>query len=460
MPYSLKKYYPVRKVLFFLGEGLLIFLSINIVYLLFSGIEIFRIEFLQDATRALIATMVFQLTLYFFDLYDLKKNRSFMDTATRMLQAFGTGCIILAGVYYSFPHLGLSSVIFFSSYAAICLALTAWRAAYYMILKKGIFALPVLIIGTGKISAQITEEIEDNQDSGYRITAFFGNSTPSYNPTKAPLIPLSTPLSDACAETKTDLIVVAPDDRRGTMPIEDLLECKLKGIIIEDGTTFFEAITGKILVKNLNPAWLIFSDGFHTSGISYFFKRVMDVILSLAGLVLSLPISLLTALLIKFESPGPIFYLQERVGEQGKTFKIIKFRSMRQDAEKDGAVWAIKNDTRITRVGNFIRKVRIDEIPQMWNVLKGEMSFVGPRPERPVFVEKLTEAIPYYSLRHSAKPGISGWAQVCYPYGASEDDALRKLEYDLYYIKNQSIFLDILVIFRTIKTVLFQKGSR
>ena len=460
MPYILKKYYPVRKVLFFLGEGILIFLSIIGVYLLFSGIDIFRIELLQDTTRALIATMVFQLTLYFFDLYDLKRIRSFMDTATRMLQAFGTGCIILAGVYYSFPHIGISSVIFFSSYVAICLALTAWRATYYMILRKGLFAQPVLIIGTGKISAQITKEIEDNQDSGYRITAFIGNSAPSYNPNKTLLIPLSTSLTDTCTETKTDLIVVALDDRRGTMPIESLLECKLQGITIDDGITFFEAITGKILVKNVNPAWLIFSDGFQTSRLSYSFKRLLDIVLSLSGLIISLPISLLTALLIKIESPGPIFYLQERVGERGNTFKIIKFRSMRQDAEKDGAVWAMKDDARITRIGGFIRKVRIDEIPQMWNVLKGEMSFVGPRPERPVFVEKLTEAIPYYSLRHSAKPGISGWAQICYPYGASEEDALRKLEYDLYYIKNQSIFIDILVIFRTVKTVLFQKGSR
>jgi len=460
MPYILKKYYPVRKVLFFLGEGSLIFLAINGVYLFFSGIDIYRIEFLQDATRALIATLVFQLTLYFFDLYDLKRITSFMDTATRMLQAFGIGCIILAGVYYSFPQLGISTTVFFSSYLAICLALAAWRATYYIILRKKLFAQPILIIGTGKISAQITEEIEDNQDSGYKITAFIGNSEPSYNPNKALFIPLSTPLAEACAKTKTDLIVVALDDRRGTMPIESLLECKLKGITIDDGITFFEAITGKILVKNVNPAWLIFSDGFQTSRLSYSLKRVLDIFLSLSGLILSLPFSLLTALLIKKESPGPIFYLQERVGERGQTFKIIKFRSMRQDAEKDGAVWAMKNDTRITRTGGFIRKVRIDEIPQMWNVLKGEMSFVGPRPERPVFVEKLTEAIPYYSLRHSAKPGISGWAQVCYPYGASEEDALRKLEYDLYYIKNQSIFIDMLVVFRTIKTVLFQKGSR
>ncbi|MBM9616079.1 exopolysaccharide biosynthesis polyprenyl glycosylphosphotransferase [Desulfobulbus rhabdoformis] len=220
------------------------------------------------------------------------------------------------------------------------------------------------------------------------------------------------------------------------------------------------AISGKILVEKVNPAWLIFSDGFDCSRANYHIKRMLDIFLALCGLLVSSPISLVTALLIKLESPGPIFYCQERVGEKGEVFSIVKFRSMRQDAEKNGAVWAMKNDNRVTRVGGFIRKVRIDEIPQMWNVLKGEMSFVGPRPERPVFVDQLVEKLPYYSLRHSAKPGITGWAQVCYPYGASEEDALRKLEYDLYYIKHQSIFIDLLIISRTVKTVLFQKGSR
>jgi exopolysaccharide biosynthesis polyprenyl glycosylphosphotransferase len=213
-------------------------------------------------------------------------------------------------------------------------------------------------------------------------------------------------------------------------------------------------------VEKVNPAWLIFSDGFDCGRGTYYIKRLLDICLALFGLAVSLPVTFITALLIKLESPGPIFYRQERVGERGRVFPIVKFRSMRQDAEKNGAVWAMKNDNRVTRVGGFIRKVRIDEIPQMLNVLKGQMSFVGPRPERPVFVEQLVKKLPYYSLRHSAKPGITGWAQVCYPYGASEEDALRKLEYDLYYIKHQSIYLDLLIIFRTVKTVLFQKGAR
>ncbi len=460
MPLILKKYYPVRKILFFLGEGFLIFISINLAYIISSGWEIYQIDFFIDSFRALLVTFIFQLTLYFFDLYDLSRIRSLSDTVFRIIQAFGVGCIILAGVYYLSPRLSISSKIFFSSYLAISLALLGWRALYYTILRKRLFAQPVLIIGAGKMAAKITEEVEDNQDSGYRVAAFVDNNEPIYNPKAAPVVPLETPLPEICTASKSEQIVIALDDRRGTMPIKELLACKLKGIEIHEGITFFESITGKILVENVNPAWLIFSDGFRANRLSYFFKRIQDIALSLFGLLVSLPITLPVALLIKLESPGPIFYRQERVGEHGIPYLVIKFRSMREDAEKDGAVWAMKNDTRVTRVGDVIRKVRIDEIPQMWNVLKGEMSFVGPRPERPVFVEKLTESIPYYSLRHSVKPGISGWAQICYPYGASEEDALRKLEYDLYYIKNQSIFMDMLVIFSTIKTVLFQKGSR
>jgi sugar transferase (PEP-CTERM system associated) len=287
-----------------------------------------------------------------------------------------------------------------------------------------------------------------------------GKSPPAFNHLDIPVFAGLAELAHDQHLSRIERIVVALDDRRGAMPITELLNHKLKGTIIEDGISFYEAITGKILVEKVNPAWLIFSEGFDYGRMTYLIKRLIDLSLALFGLTLGLPIALLTALIIKIESPGPVFYRQERVGERGELFSIFKFRSMRQDAEKNGAVWASKNDARVTRVGGFIRKVRIDEIPQMWNVILGQMSFVGPRPERPIFVEQLVGKLPYYSLRHAAKPGITGWAQVCYPYGASEEDALRKLEYDLYYIKHQSFFLDMLIIFRTIKTVLFQKGSR
>ena len=460
MPYILKKYYPVRNLLFVIGEGTLIFLAIKLVYFFYYGTHSFHSLLLITTVKASLVTLVFQLSLYFFDLYDLSQIRSLVDTAMRMLQAFGVGIMMLAGVYFIFPKIGISTHVFLASYIAFFLAILCWRTLYYVILKNKLFSVPLLIIGTGKMSDEITQKIEEDHNSGYKIAAFISN-TPSVDSLHdTPVIPLSSSLDDACSRYGVDQIIVALDDRRGTMPIADLLKCKLHGISIQDGISFYESITGKILVKNVNPAWLIFSDGFQASRLTYYLKRILDIFLSIFGLLISLPVTLPTAFLIKRESPGPIFYLQERVGEKGVPFDVIKFRSMREDAEKDGAVWAMKNDTRVTKIGSFIRKVRIDEIPQMWNVLKGEMSFVGPRPERPVFVKQLTESIPYYSLRHSVKPGISGWAQVCYPYGASEEDALKKLEYDLYYIKNQSIFMDMLVIFRTIKTVLFQKGSR
>jgi exopolysaccharide biosynthesis polyprenyl glycosylphosphotransferase len=234
----------------------------------------------------------------------------------------------------------------------------------------------------------------------------------------------------------------------------------MAGTAIEPGVGFYESLTGRILVQRVSPSWLIYADGFRKSRFITFGKRLIDLTAAAFGLLCSLPVFVVSALLIRLESPGPVFYLQERTGENGKVFRVIKFRSMTCDAEKDGPVWAACNDSRTTRFGAFMRKVRIDEIPQMINVLKGDMSFVGPRPERPVFVSQLEEKIPYYSLRHTVKPGITGWAQIFYPYGASEEDALRKLEYDLYYIKNLSLTMDLFVIFQTIKTVLFQKGAR
>ena len=460
MPYLFNKYYPVRKVLFFLGEGLLIFVSVLGILLLFSSWKLFVAVPSEFTFRALGVTLIFQLSLYFFDLYDLRKPGTTTETFIRMMQAFGAGCIILGLLYIQFPFLIISTSVFWSCYLIICLTLLTWRSLYYLILEKKLFSQEIILIGTGETAGLIVAEMASNQESGFTIRALIGPHAPAFSSVDFPVfsglaaLPHNSPLS------RINHIVVALDDRRGTMPITDLLNYKLKGAIIEDGISFYETITGKILVEKVNPAWLIFSEGFDYSRMTYLVKRFLDFFLALFGLTLSRPVSLITALLIKIESPGPVLYRQERVGERGKLFSIIKFRSMCQDAEKDGAVWARTNDDRVTRFGRFIRKVRIDEIPQMWNVLLGQMSFVGPRPERPVFVEQLSNKLPYYSLRHAAKPGITGWAQVCYPYGASEEDALRKLEYDLYYIKHQSFFIDMLIIFRTVKTVLFQKGSR
>jgi sugar transferase (PEP-CTERM system associated) len=267
-------------------------------------------------------------------------------------------------------------------------------------------------------------------------------------------------ISSICEEGNVDRIIVALDERRGRFPIEQLLLCRLKGIRVDDGMAFTEDLAGKLSVENLRPSSLIFSNGFKRSAISKKAKRYLDVFASAFGLALSLPVCLIVALAIKLDSPGPVFYRQERVGEEGKIFTLLKFRSMRANAEINGPVWARVNDRRVTRVGNMIRRLRLDEIPQMINVLRGEMSFVGPRPERPVFIQQLQKEIPYYPQRHVAKPGITGWAQIRYPYGASKEDALEKLKYDLYYIKHMSVLFDLTIILETVKTVLLRRGSR
>jgi sugar transferase (PEP-CTERM system associated) len=456
----MKKHYPVQSILFFLGEGCIIFLTINIIYLAFVNWSILPEDIWLNVVRSVIVTGVFQLSLYFFDLYHPNLVASQSEIFSRMIQAFGFGCIILAGFYYFIPSLIISTSIFWTFYAVVCLILFGWRTLYSFILKKRLFASPIIILGTGKISAKIVDLLATKRDSDFRIAAFVGQGTPQLNPDNVPVIQNSDSLLSITRKYKSNIIVVAIDDRRHNMPIQDLMDCKFHGVSIKDGISFFESISGRISVENVNPTWFIFAEGFQMRQITFLIKRFLDIIISTIGLLITSPISMLTAICIKLESPGSVLYSQERIGERGSTFFIYKFRSMCQDSEKNGAVWARENDSRVTKIGKFIRKSRIDEIPQMWNVLKGDMSFVGPRPERPIFVDELVKKIPYYSLRHAIKPGLTGLAQIRYQYGASEEDALRKLEYDIYYMKNLSILFDLFIIFVTIKIVLFQKGAR
>jgi len=267
-------------------------------------------------------------------------------------------------------------------------------------------------------------------------------------------------ISSICRNAQVDRIIVALDERRGKLPVDQLLDCRLKGVRVEEGASFSEYITGKLTVENLRPSALIFTDGFKRSQVIKQAKRYFDIAAALMTSILFSPLAMIISLAILLDSKGPVFYRQERVGQDGGIFKLLKFRSMRVNAEEEIPVWAVVNDPRVTRVGKVIRKLRLDEIPQVINVLRGEMSFVGPRPERPFFTETLKQEIPYYSLRHSVKPGITGWAQICYPYGASKEDALEKLKYDLYYIKHMSFLLDLTILLETGKIVLFGKGSR
>jgi len=462
MPYILKKYYPKRNLVFVFGEGLLIFFIINAVFITWMGWVKYNELLFLFLLRALVVTLIFQLCFYFFDLYDHAVIPRFADHLLRVLQTFGVGCILLALIYSLFPYLNISDGAFWSGLAAAGLMILFWRLLYFWALENRLFTQPIALIGTGRSAAQIAAAIEGRQDSGFVIAAFV-KSKESEIADEQKGVPVFSEIKELrrlCESGAVEKIVLALDEKRGILPMHELIEYKFMGIHITDAVGFYEELTGKIMVKNVNPSWLLFSEGFYVSRIRRALKRGMDLCIALVVFTATLPIFIVSALIIKLESGGGVFYIQERVGEHGRPFKILKFRSMREDAEKNGPVWAANGDDRVTRYGRFIRKTRIDELPQLLNVLKGDMSFVGPRPERPVFVENLAQHIPFYPIRHMVKPGITGWAQVYYPYGSSEEDALHKLEYDLYYLKNMSVAMDLSTIFQTIKVVIFQKGSR
>jgi sugar transferase (PEP-CTERM system associated) len=320
----------------------------------------------------------------------------------------------------------------------------------------------VLVFGVGEESEAVSKVLRKS-DPDIQIVGFY----PSVGETDFAVPPQAVlsrkmSLSDTAHSLKVDEIIVAVRERRGgVLPLRELLDCKLSGVRVLDLASYFERALGQIRLDSLRVGWLIFGEGFRQSWRRATVKRLFDIVLALFMFVLTLPVMVLTAFLIVLESGCPVFYRQERVGLDGRLFKVVKFRSMRTDAEGDGKPrWASADDDRVTRVGRFIRKVRIDELPQLYNVLVGDMSLVGPRPERPYFVDKLTRDIPFYAVRHSVKPGVTGWAQVSYPYGATVDDSIQKLQYDLFYVKNHTLFLDILILFQTVGVVLTGKGAR
>ena len=314
-----------------------------------------------------------------------------------------------------------------------------------------------------KEARKIAEDLLCHQPFRYDLKGFIDDvyKEPSISILHARILGNYAQLQDIVERENIDKVVVALSDCRGKLPMETLLACKLQGVEVEEGATFYEQDCNKIMLENLRPSWLVFSQGFSISPHLCFLKRLADILLSVLGLVLAAPLMIFVAILIKIDSPGSVFYRQQRIGQQGKCFTLIKFRSMRDDAEAvTGPIFADKDDIRITRVGRLLRTTRVDELPQLLNVLRGEMSFVGPRPERPFFVEQFAKEIPYYTQRLSVKPGITGWAQVCYPYGATIEDAMEKLRLDLYYIKNMSLLLDLCIMMKTLKIIVLGKGAR
>jgi len=416
----------------------------------------------ETAYKPWLFAMLFSLLNSMFGLYDWEWTTGLKSLLIRVIGSLIVGALIIAAGAGLMPTLFPSGAEFLSSIALVGFSAILIRLVFMEWGKTNLFKKRVLVLGTGSRAAKIEEIAGNGEAQGIHIVGYLPLGTAhSYVPHER-LIHSQGRLYDIAMEQGASAIIVAVRERRGGgLPINELLECKLRGLEILDLPTFFEQQTGILPLESTNASWMIFSEGFSQGSARDAVKRVFDLLVSGSFLLLLSPLMILTAILIKLESRGPVFYTQERVGQFGVPFTIYKFRSMRTDAEKDGApVWARKNDDRTTRIGRFIRRTRIDELPQTLNVFLGHMSFVGPRPERPYFVNELAEQIPYYHARHSVKPGITGWAQVKFPYGASVEDAMYKLQYDLYYVKNHSLFLDLMILLQTAQVVVLGKGVR
>lgn len=456
-----RQYYPVRNAVFAICEGIFIFLSVAIACWLLMGKGKFNFDAIT-VFKALLITFICQTCLYYNDLYDLKVTDTMLELGIRLLQALGVATILLAIVYFIFPTAIIREGIFIISIALVIVFIVSWRMLYTYVLNIGLFNQKIIILGSSDIAKEIFKQITEKKDCGYEIAGVI--SKKEWEMENFPGVQfiyqdLYERICEIAENNNARKIIVALKEKRNSLPVDELLKCRVKGIDVLDGNSFFEMLTGKLIVESINPSWLIFSNGFQKTIIQKFIKRTIDLILSFVMLIVLSPLILLMSIVIKIDSRGPILFSQERVGQDRKAYMVHKFRSMRTDAEKNtGPVWAKENDDRITRVGHFIRKWRIDEIPQLWNVLIGEMSFVGPRPERDHFVKELEKIIPYYRERFSVKPGLTGWAQVCYSYGSSIEDAVEKLNYELFYIKNMSILIDLMIVARTVKTVIFGHG--
>jgi sugar transferase (PEP-CTERM system associated) len=409
-----------------------------------------------------LVTVVCQLCLYYNDFYDLTLVHSNRELVVRLLQAVGAASIALAALYFTIPALVIGDGIFVSALFVFLVGILGWRLLFNRLTGSLDMEERILVVGTGETARKVVRQIIDQKEFAYRVIGFIDDDRARIGEriVNPGIVGTPSDIPALVARHHIDRIIVGLSDRRGKLPVAELLSAKLAGIRVEDATTTYERVTGKILIDDLRPSWLIFSDGFHVSRLTRWMKRGIDLAFAMILAVLSAPLMLLTALAVWLESGGPVLYCQERVGENGRTFTLCKFRSMGTDAEKGGTpVWATDGDARVTRVGGFIRKTRLDELPQVWNVLRGDMSFVGPRPERPYFVAELAKDIPFYQQRHAVKPGLTGWAQVKYRYGSSLEDAMEKLRYDLYYIKHLSVFFDLTIVFDTVKVVLFRKGA-
>jgi sugar transferase (PEP-CTERM system associated) len=450
-------YYPTRTLMLLLCEAFLVTGVLLLTATYQIGPDTYIALIYENGILKILGITTLTLLLsYYFDLYEPQRISGGWEIYFRLLLVLSVLCFVLGVVIFFFPGIYIGPHVLTIGISALAVILVIWRQSYEWFLGLAAFRERVYVLGSGDRARSVAELIRSRSDAGMEIvqpeaTGEFATEQERFAADLRAFGKLKPSI---------ERVIVAMENRRGSMPVRELLDLRLRGVVIEDASFLTERLLGKLSLDGLNPSTLIFTHGFNVKSSQQVLRRLVSFSVSLAGLVLCLPILPFLIIAVRLSSPGPIFFRQVRVGLRGKPFEVIKFRTMCHDAEKNGAQWAKKNDSRVTRVGRLMRKTRLDEIPQLWNVLKGDMGFVGPRPERPEFVDWLSSEIPFYELRHIIRPGLTGWAQVRYGYGATLEETKHKLEYDLYYVKHMSVGLDLLVIFETVKTILLRRGSQ
>ena len=450
-------YYPIRTLILLLGEALIVLASL----LLAAWVNLREDSYLVlnyegGWIKLFIYTAVVLLCSHWFDLYDTARFNTKGELYFRLLLVLALLSFVTAFISWVRPDFLLSGNSTVLGLVILTIALLGWRLGYGWLVQLPMLAERVYVLGTTERAQRLVHGLRQNPEIGVEIASWTGKLEGAVTRES-----VAEHLMEVVKKQKVHRVIVAMSDRRGALPMDELLTLRMEGVKIEEATSWLERISGKIEVENLNPSWIVFNDGFRRNSSFVRFRRFFSVVISLVGLILALPLIPLIILAIRLDSEGPAFYTQTRMGRGGSLFKLWKFRTMRVDAEfATGPQWAGDNDPRVTRVGRFLRTSRLDEIPQLWCVLRGDMAFVGPRPERPEFIEMLSEKIPFYRVRHMVRPGVTGWAQINYRYGSTVEDALEKLQYDLFYIKNASLGLDLLILFQTVKTVLLRRGAQ
>jgi sugar transferase (PEP-CTERM system associated) len=453
----LNVYYPTRTLVLLLCEALLVSGSFLLATAYLMGPDTYIALVYENGFLKIAGITVLTLLLsYYFDLYEPQRISGHWEIYFRLLLLLSVLSFLLAGLVYFSPDLDIGPNVLVAGISILAIALVIWRWVYAWMTGLAVFRERVYVLGGGERARKVVETLRTRRDAGMEVVAGSAVAVAGGD-----LERFAADLRSFCKpKVQIERVIVAMEDRRKSMPVRELLDLRLRGVVIEDAGAVMERLLGKLPLDGLNPSSLIFTQGFNVKASQQIFRRLVSIAVSFIGLAICLPFIPFIILAVRLSSPGSIFFRQTRVGLRGRPFSVIKFRTMRQDAEAQGAVWASRNDPRVTPLGRFMRKTRVDEIPQLWNVLRGEMGFVGPRPERPEFVQWLSNEIPFYELRHMIRPGITGWAQVRYQYGASLEETKQKLEYDLYYIKHLSLGLDLLIMFETIKTIVLRRGAQ